>query len=162
MAGEARSSTGIAHAAVTWIAFFGLYLLFAGSTQPAEFVAAAIIATAVTAFDRALGERSERPLRITFAALRPLVGATCQIPRDVARVAGAVIGSGFGPAPAGSVVAIAYPAGSVTGHRAGRAVAMAAVSLPPNAFVVGAHRAEGRLDVHRLAAEPAQHIEQPK
>jgi uncharacterized membrane protein (UPF0136 family) len=72
---EPLSAKLTAHAVATWVIFFALYLLFTGTSQPAELAVGGVSAGLVAAFKAALRARNERALPMTLSMLWPLLSA---------------------------------------------------------------------------------------
>jgi hypothetical protein len=140
----------IVHATAVWIAFSAFYLLFTGTVEPAELIAAGVCGGLAAIFDAALRAHNERPLDLTLRMLRPLVPAFGQLVLDMFRV-GAALLAAFRRPPSGRFCMLAVPHGAAVDTPAGRGLAVAVASLAPNSFVIGDGPENGRLLVHQLA-----------
>lgn len=141
---------------LTWIACFGLYLLFAEQPNTAEICAAAVtaaLAAALTWFIQRKGGVGMRARGVPWAVLAGRLARAVVV--DSARVGQALARATGGRTVRGAVAKQPFrPGPVVAAANARRGIVILLASLAPNGFVVELQQQPGALLIHHLA--PAQ------
>ncbi|HEY1300375.1 MAG TPA: hypothetical protein VGF07_07750 [Stellaceae bacterium] len=138
------------------LAFFGLYMLFAGNGQAAELIVGGCAAALTLSFELALHKKTEQRLTVRPAELKPMVPACGQLVIDTCRIAAALAAALLRPPPRGELGFVSLPDRGAAAGSGARAMAIVAASLAPNSYVVAGDAGRGPALVHRLLHEKSE------
>lgn len=138
-----------------FLLLFAFYLLFAGQATTPELAAAALTASAITAYHLHVRHHAHR--RFRFAAPWPRLAwrITSALARDIA-----LVGWGLARAVAGRSLRSGEarqpfePGGSTPTDAGHRAIAVLAASVAPNGYVIETLKPPNGLLMHRLVRRP--------
>ena len=145
-------------AAILWIVFLGLYLLFAGPVSSSELIAGVPCAAAVAGFALIYRRAQEQQMDLRAPWLRVVLRSLGNVPRDVLRVGGVLVRS-LWQAPAIAIGIASHQPFRQGGDRpadaARRAMVVLGTSLAPNGFVLMMPQGSETMVLHRLVLTPA-------
>ena len=140
-------------AAALWIAFLGLYLLFAAPVSTQELIAGVPSAAAITGFALLYRHAEERRMDLRAPWFRVTLCALAAVPPDVLRVGRALLRSLWEPRSAQTGLAAHQPflqGNDTAADATRRALVVLGTSLAPNGYVLMMPEGSETMVLHRL------------